>query len=201
MSSPTKLRHLNILRHLKSAIRLVESTCYGFSGEHYLVIHPSAHGIDPHDPRPPRAVPARARPARGAVVSGHATARIPRPRRPHVEPGARRPRARVAAQQREARGFARSSGTAGFAVLRVPPHSGGRTRIVARPSDGLRGRGAPLATECGRGAPPWTSGVGPLDRPWFVSGYESLKASALAESPAPFRSRNVFVLANFLERA
>ena len=36
MSSPTKLRHLNILRHLKSAIRLVESTCYGFSGEHEL---------------------------------------------------------------------------------------------------------------------------------------------------------------------
>ena len=57
-----------------------------------------------------------------------------------------------------------------------------------------------LATECGADAPPWTSRIGPLDRPWFVSGYESLKASALLESPVPFRSRNVFVLANFLER-
>ena len=57
-----------------------------------------------------------------------------------------------------------------------------------------------LAAECGTGAPRWTTGVGPLDRPWFVSGYESLKASALVESPVPFRSRNVFVLANFLER-
>ena len=58
-----------------------------------------------------------------------------------------------------------------------------------------------LAAECETGAPRWTGGVGPLDRPWFVSGYESLKASALIESPVPFRSRNVFVLANFLERA
>ena len=48
--------------------------------------------------------------------------------------------------------------------------------------------------------PPWTGGVGPLERPWFVSGYENLKASALVESPARFRSRNVFVLAGFLDR-
>ena len=53
---------------------------------------------------------------------------------------------------------------------------------------------------CFRG-PQWTAAVGCLDRPWFVSGFESLKASALVESPVPFRSRNVFVLANFLERA
>ena len=58
-----------------------------------------------------------------------------------------------------------------------------------------------LAAECGFGAPQWTGAVGCLDRPWFVSGFESLKASALVESPVPFRSRNVFVLANFLERA
>ena len=58
-----------------------------------------------------------------------------------------------------------------------------------------------LAAECGFGAPQWTGAVGCLDRPWFVSGFESLKASALVESAVPFRSRNVFVLANFLERA
>ena len=58
-----------------------------------------------------------------------------------------------------------------------------------------------LAAECGAEAPAWTAGVGPLERPWFVAGYESLKAAALKESPLTFRSRNVFVLANFLERA
>lgn len=58
-----------------------------------------------------------------------------------------------------------------------------------------------LAAECGAVAPRWTSGVGPLDRPWFVSGYENIKAATLVESPVPFRSRNVFVLANFLDRA
>ena len=65
----------------------------------------------------------------------------------------------------------------------------------------LAGVADTLAAECGAGAPAWTHGVGPLDRPWFVSGYENLKASALVESPVPFRSRNVFVLANFLDRA
>ena len=64
----------------------------------------------------------------------------------------------------------------------------------------LAGVAETLAAECGAGAPRWTGGVGPLDHPWFVSGYENLKASALVESPVPFRSRNVFVLANFLER-
>ena len=58
-----------------------------------------------------------------------------------------------------------------------------------------------LAAQCGTDAPPWTGGIGRLDHPWFVSGYESLKASALVESPVFFRSRNVYVLANFLERA
>jgi hypothetical protein len=40
-----------------------------------------------------------------------------------------------------------------------------------------------------------------LDSPWFVAGIENLKASALVESPVRFRKRNIFVLANFLERA
>ena len=49
-------------------------------------------------------------------------------------------------------------------------------------------------------APEWCRGVSRLDRPWFVSGVENLKASALVESPSRYRMRNVFVLANFLER-
>lgn len=39
-----------------------------------------------------------------------------------------------------------------------------------------------------------------LQRPWFASGLESLKAILLAESPASFRRRNLFVSANALDR-
>ncbi len=58
-----------------------------------------------------------------------------------------------------------------------------------------------LAAELGD-APPWWA-VRPLvlPEPWFVSGMENLKASALIESPLPFRRNNVFVLGNFLSRA
>ena len=50
-------------------------------------------------------------------------------------------------------------------------------------------------------APPsWVFGMGKLESPWFVSGFDSLKASALIESPAVFRKRNIFVLNNFLTR-
>lgn len=58
-----------------------------------------------------------------------------------------------------------------------------------------------LATEAALPLPAWTASVGPLAEPWFVAGRESLVASALIESPVAFRSRNVFVLANFLARA
>jgi transcriptional regulator with XRE-family HTH domain len=49
--------------------------------------------------------------------------------------------------------------------------------------------------------PGWCQAVPGLSEPWFVSGMENLKPSALAESPVPFRRRNVFVLRNFLARA
>ncbi len=39
-----------------------------------------------------------------------------------------------------------------------------------------------------------------LKSPWFVSGMENLKATALLESPAEFRANNIFVLGNFLSR-
>ncbi|MBI2068122.1 MAG: helix-turn-helix domain-containing protein [Deltaproteobacteria bacterium] len=48
--------------------------------------------------------------------------------------------------------------------------------------------------------PDWIEMVVPLTEPWFVSGVESLKASALVESPVFFRKRNIFVLGNFLDR-
>lgn len=50
-------------------------------------------------------------------------------------------------------------------------------------------------------APLWCNAIAPLPNPWFVSGLENLKASALLESPVHFRSRNIFVLASFLARA
>ena len=50
-------------------------------------------------------------------------------------------------------------------------------------------------------APWWCGGAGILPAPWFVAGVENLKALALVESPAHFRRRNIFVLANFLARA
>jgi len=48
--------------------------------------------------------------------------------------------------------------------------------------------------------PSWCCSVAALEQPWFVAGVESLKASALVESPTRYRQRNVFVLGNFLER-
>lgn len=40
-----------------------------------------------------------------------------------------------------------------------------------------------------------------LRRPWFASPLASLRALLLIESPAPFRSRNLFVSDNALSRA
>lgn len=40
-----------------------------------------------------------------------------------------------------------------------------------------------------------------LHRPWFASTLTSLRAVLLWESPAPFRSRNLFVSENALSRA
>lgn len=57
-----------------------------------------------------------------------------------------------------------------------------------------------LCAEANLPIPDWCEGIAPLPDPWFVSGVENLKASALVESPAYFRKRNIFVLGNFLER-
>jgi hypothetical protein len=58
-----------------------------------------------------------------------------------------------------------------------------------------------LAGELGDAPPWWAMHPMVLPRPWFVAGVENLKATALVESPLPFRRNNVFVLGNFLSRA
>jgi hypothetical protein len=49
--------------------------------------------------------------------------------------------------------------------------------------------------------PTWLESVPACPKAWFVSGFDSLRAIALAESPLDFRVRKIFVLENFLSRA
>ncbi len=58
-----------------------------------------------------------------------------------------------------------------------------------------------LSLDAGITPPPWSTQPQFLEKPWFVSETESLKAFALLESPLSFRANNIFVLGNFLERA
>jgi hypothetical protein len=59
-----------------------------------------------------------------------------------------------------------------------------------------------LCREVSLTPPAWTeSPCCYLRRPWFAGGFETLKAILLAESPVPFRRRNLFVSANALSRA
>jgi transcriptional regulator with XRE-family HTH domain len=58
-----------------------------------------------------------------------------------------------------------------------------------------------LSQEAEMDPPAWAARILWLPEPWFVAGVESLKASALLESPLAFRRNNIFVLGNFLERA
>lgn len=58
-----------------------------------------------------------------------------------------------------------------------------------------------LCEEVGMDAPDWAKKRYFLEKPWFVSETESLKAVAVVESPVYFRQNNIFVLGNFLERA
>ena len=59
-----------------------------------------------------------------------------------------------------------------------------------------------LAREVARNPPAWAwSDDRKLHRPWFAWTGPALRATLLAESPAPFRERNLFVSANALSRA
>ncbi len=58
-----------------------------------------------------------------------------------------------------------------------------------------------LCDEVGLEHPDWIKQEMFLPTPWFVAEMQSLKASALIESPLAFRRNNIFVLDNFLKRA
>ena len=57
-----------------------------------------------------------------------------------------------------------------------------------------------LCDEMQIAVPDWLDDVPPCRDPYFVSGFESLKAIAIVESPIRFRIRKVFVMENFLFR-
>lgn len=48
--------------------------------------------------------------------------------------------------------------------------------------------------------PAWLHTIPACQHPYFVSGIEDLKATAIVESPVRFRIRKVFVMENFLHR-
>lgn len=87
--------------------------------------------------------------------------------------------------------------TADARLVLLPPPSSSEQRIVALLSSVVR----VLCEELGMRPPLWASRRHFLASPWFVSGMNSLKASALLESPLPFRANNIFVHENFLVRA
>jgi hypothetical protein len=57
-----------------------------------------------------------------------------------------------------------------------------------------------LCDEMGIEPPEWLSKVPACREPYFVSGFENLKAISIVESPLRFRIRKVFVMENFLSR-
>lgn len=79
----------------------------------------------------------------------------------------------------------------------LPPHPKLNARIAAL----IAGTIVELCHANKMTPPDWALTMSPLEKPWFVSGIENLKASALVESPMGFRMKNIFVLENFLSRA
>ncbi|MDT4952532.1 MAG: hypothetical protein QOJ02_670 [Acidobacteriota bacterium] len=57
-----------------------------------------------------------------------------------------------------------------------------------------------LCDEMGIEVPEWLEQVPACGEPYFVSGFENLKAISIVESPLRFRIRKIFVLENFLSR-
>ncbi len=57
-----------------------------------------------------------------------------------------------------------------------------------------------LCQELNLQPPEWTKRVPACDEPFFVAGFENLKATALVESPLFYRIRKVFVTNSFLQR-
>lgn len=57
-----------------------------------------------------------------------------------------------------------------------------------------------LCDEMGIATPEWLATVPACREPYFVSGFQNLKAISIVESPLRFRIRKIFVLENFLSR-
>lgn len=57
-----------------------------------------------------------------------------------------------------------------------------------------------LCQEMNLQTPDWTKDVPACDEPFFVSGFENMKATAIVESPLNFRIRKIFVTSSFLQR-
>ncbi len=87
--------------------------------------------------------------------------------------------------------------TADARLALLPPPRSLDDRLTALLSSTVRA----LCDELGIATPRWAALQRFLPKPWFLSGMNSLKASALLESPTSFRANNIFVHANFLERA
>ncbi len=86
--------------------------------------------------------------------------------------------------------------TRSFAALKRLYYRSRRTKERAL----LNAAARALAQELQLDAPWWASRSKFLQEPYFVSGVENLKATALLESPMAFRQNNIFVLSNFLKR-
>jgi len=87
--------------------------------------------------------------------------------------------------------------TADGRLVILPPPSSCDRRITALLASTVRS----LCEELAVSTPRWTTLRYFIATPWFVSGMNSLKASALVESPLYFRANNIFVHSNFLSRA
>lgn len=81
-------------------------------------------------------------------------------------------------------------------LIILPPHRGFDRKLTALMASLVLF----LCDELGLEPPSWATKRYFLDSPWFVAGVESLKASAIQESPLAFRRNNIFVLANFAKR-
>lgn len=57
-----------------------------------------------------------------------------------------------------------------------------------------------LCDKLGIEPPPWLLNIPACRDPYFVGGFENLKAISIVESPLRFRIRKIFVLENFLSR-
>lgn len=82
-------------------------------------------------------------------------------------------------------------------LVLLPPHSGFDPRLKAL----LAATVSQLCDELQIQSPAWSLRRYFLEQPWFLSEMNSLKASAVIESPLAFRRNHIFVHANFLDRA